>query len=98
MKQPKTIKDFEIHVTCPLPSKKDRAVLIKVAKICGWHTSSIKGDPLLGTGSKFYLTAHRKTYSDAALVMKLMMQELKLQNIKILRSKIEGIMWDKRYD
>lgn len=98
MKQPKTIKDFEIHITCPLPSKKDRAGLLKLASIYGWHTSSIKGDPLLGTGSKFYFTAHKKSYDAAVLHLKLMHEELKYQSIKVLRTKIEGIMWDKRYD
>lgn len=98
MKQLKTIKDFEIHITCPLPSKKDRAGLLRIAAIYGWHTSSIKGDPLLGTGSKFYFTAHETTFDKAALKLQLLYEDLKLSNVKVLRTKIEGIMWDKRYD
>lgn len=89
------LKYYEIHITVHLPPNKARENLYKhLAKAEGWKTFKSDGDPLLGAGIKFYFTRHSKTENAAYSDLNAMTDVLRDNYVKILREKIEHIIFD----
>ena len=86
--------NFECHITVQV---KDAAIATDVAGALHWKTSEIKRDPVLGDASHFYLTTH----SDAADVMQarmcLCVSTLTDFGVRVIREKVELIIFDARY-
>ena len=86
-------KGFETHITLNLPLERELEAE-KIAKDWKWKTSSIKDDPILGPGLKFYFTRHDVTYDDAYYRMQQMHVILDTKDFKVIRKKIEEIVFD----
>ena len=56
--------------------------------------SRIAGDPDLGKDTRCYLTAHSNDYSTLRDAMDLVEKELMVFDVKVLRKKIERIVYD----
>jgi hypothetical protein len=84
-------RNFECHVTCKVPAGDDLTKLTTLASKLGWKTSQITGDPLLGTDTFFYFTAHDNNKTTLATKMTLL--SFKLNGLSI-REKIEEIVFD----
>src|SRR5690349_14796286 len=56
--------------------------------------SRIDGDPDLGKDTRCYLTAHSNDYTKLREAMDLIEEELKFNDIKTLRKKVEKIVYD----
>lgn len=66
-----------------------------------WKFSAIDGDPTLGDGVKCYATRHYNVKHSEKYVLKELFKianELSKQNIKVLRRKIERVVFDDRID
>ena len=83
--------NYECHITTTVASA---AVAEEIASRCGWKTSEIKRDPLLGDGSHFYLTRHSTSHQRIFDEMKYAAAELRLYGATVLREKIELIVYD----
>lgn len=83
--------NFEIHITLGNDFRPDSAIL---KHFNTWKYSCIDGDPLLGKGKKHYLTTHRKTRPNAVAAITTMVDILEEYSYKILRVKIEAIVYD----
>lgn len=81
---------FEIHLTLNR----------RVDPLDGWSDSVIDGDPVLGTGIKFYLTSYAGTKEQALARIDTARNRLALRgDIEyLIREKIEEIVHDQRYD
>ena len=88
------INSFEIHITCPDERKNHPGQFSFLKHFPHWKLSYIKGDPLLGTGSKAYLTTHTKTLDSAKVTLSSMKDLIDLYGYTILRLKIEAIIFD----
>lgn len=66
-----------------------------------WKFSCIDGDPDLGNGVKCYGTIQRNIVKydleEIIQIVKLTAKALRDTNIKVLREKVELILYDKRY-
>lgn len=83
---------FECHITCEKPGEGvDLALLKQLATTHGWKTSSIEGDPLLGTQSFFYFTAYHHDLTQMKLKMHEMADRIP---VPVVRKKIEAIVYD----
>lgn len=89
---------YECHLTFDSLSNAQLRTLEAYARLCGWKTSFIDGDPALGPGKRFFLTDHNK---DAKALFTRMTQAkagLFLKGISPVREKIEHIIHDTKYD
>lgn len=82
---------FECHITIPVSHAEAGEAL---AKARGWKTSEIKRDPVLGDASHFYLTKHSSSVSTLFRDMENTELFLEMQEVPILRKKIEAILYD----
>lgn len=82
---------YEIHITA---STKDGETATIVAKQLGWKTSEIARDPLLGEDTFFYLTTHRSHVETSMADMNLCAKILEANGVKVLRMKIEHVIFD----
>lgn len=90
-------KLYECHITLPPPATpEERARLEDMARNYRFKTSQIDGDPQLGAHVFFYLTGHDSDFNS----MKGRMDDLALRvasaGVKVLRRKIEHIVYDER--
>jgi hypothetical protein len=85
---------YEIHITC---YQNQEAIAELVANELHWKTSKIAGDPVLGKDTYFYLTTHTATEKLAYERLGDCEIELNANNVVVVRSKIEHIIYDKRY-
>lgn len=81
----------EIHITV---STKDSDEATNVANLLNWKTSEIARDPLLGQDTFFYLTTHRESIETAMADMNACANMLEANGVKILRMKIEHVIYD----
>jgi hypothetical protein len=84
---------YELHVTFEAP---DNCVL---PEFRGWSHSAISGDIVLGAGRKQYLTqhAHREAnVQDLISGMEGIASALKTCGLKVLRTKVERVIYDSR--
>lgn len=89
--------DYEIHVTYDIPLDKIEEAKT-IAKYFGWHTSRIDGDPLLGVGIKFYYTRHSNSLDMSYNFINTLVDYIGYNTqFKLLRTKIEQIIYDRRY-
>lgn len=92
-----SLNDYEIHVTYDIPVDKVEEAKT-IAKYFGWHTSRIDGDPILGAGIKFYYTRHTNSLDVAFNFINTLVDYIGYKtNFKLLRTKVEQIVYDKRY-
>ena len=74
---------YELHIT-----------LLEPVELEGWKSSAIDGDPLLGDGVKYYLTTY--SVSEEQGHDKINQALDVLHNKKVIRAKIEHIVYDVR--
>lgn len=96
---------YECHITM-ISSKEDNCEkcsnrdLVKTwVEYAGWKYSSIDGDPTLGAGIKCYATHHynkKYTVKDVKKMMDNAVNLIKYSGAKILRKKIELVIYDER--
>jgi hypothetical protein len=72
---------YELHLT-----------FLEPELLSGWHPSRIEGDPLLGSGPKYYLTSYADSKDEAESKLALAMQA----RPTFIRAKIEHIIYDVR--
>jgi hypothetical protein len=82
---------YECHITL---SVKDAVLASKLAKDFHWKTSEIARDPVLGDDTYYYLTSHHTNYTDMFVRLRTMVQNLEINNINVIREKIEHIVYD----
>ena len=86
---------YECHITYI----NDKPWMRNTMKMCGWKFSQIDGDPDLGDGIKCYATKQYNTkFSRDEIIDKMtsLSDTLELSGAKILRNKIELVIYDKR--
>ena len=81
---------FEAHITFD----KQYAEQVKSATVPGWKFSQIDSDPILGPGSKCYLTHYDKNDSKLLESMTKVANSLNVSGIPHLRLKVERIIYD----
>lgn len=87
-------KDFECHITIMgLPRLVQKAV-----EEVGWSFSHIDGDPVLGASSFCYATNHYDELMEAKVALDSATVQLIGRNLKVLRIKIEHVVFDKRFN
>lgn len=82
---------YECHVTISIH---DACHVTDLAQDLKWSTSQIDGDPDLGAKPFFYLTTHADLYQEAWSRMTTMADAIKGKGVKVIREKIEKIVWD----
>jgi hypothetical protein len=85
---------YECHITTFTSSAE---VATEVAKELHWKTSEIARDPVLGNDTYFYLTSHSDSYDRMWERMVEAVNLLELKGCKVVREKIEHIVYDRRY-
>lgn len=92
---------YEVHIT--MDEAKDRECFVKsIVDSLGYTFSKIDNDLMIGPGTKMYATANYPLTSEGyelpAKQMHEAMKILKEYGCKVIRAKIELILFDKRYD
>jgi len=89
------MQDFEVHITM----KGNRIACEKAVKQVGngWTFSCIDGDPLLGKDVFCYATNHYTTKEVAFAELDSEVRELLRRGMPVVRTKIESVIFDKRY-
>lgn len=87
---------FELHVTLDLEEDQED-VANNIAILEGWKTSKIDGDPVLGSGIKFYFTKYEILLRNAEDSLYKIHSILVRNKLKVVRLKIEQIIYDKRF-
>ena len=82
---------FEAHMTFDLG---DAETIRDIGDTEGWKFSQIKGDPILGPGTKCYLTSHGEDADKLLETMRYISATLSKINVPTLRTKIEHIIYD----
>lgn len=82
---------FEAHITVTL---KDAVRAQEKADLFKWKTSQIARDIILGEDTYFYLTAHSEDLPSILEDMKFVAKCLESEGVKIVRQKIEAIIFD----
>lgn len=91
-KEPKLVKpNYECHITLRPHGREEVDVL---AKKHGFKTSVIAGDVIMGDSPFLYCTCHDMTEAGIRIKMEALSKELPC---KILRKKIEHIIYDERF-
>lgn len=83
---------YECHVTY-LATREE----FLATKVDNWKPSIIDGDPILGEGVKCYLTRHYPGAESMNILktdMEFTARELLSRGLKVLRSKVELVVWD----
>jgi hypothetical protein len=86
--------EFECHVTCAKPN--NMRFYEDIATKHGWNSSFIEGDPLLGKQGFFYFTRHAASYDSLFTTMEVLCKALADVGTKVLRKKIEQVLYDTR--
>lgn len=82
---------YECHIT----SRSSEVSKIEpLAKKHRFKTSEIARDPVMGDDVFFYCTSHGKDYADLYYRMRKLSDEMKQQEIPVLRLKIEHVVFD----
>lgn len=90
---------YEIHITIDSNGlSSEKLNRLKSFEGAMWKYSEITGDPVLGAGSKSYLTAHTSSMPYAEQVMLSMWVNLLNDGYKLMRRKIEKIVLDERFN
>lgn len=88
---------FECHITC----EGDKVEIAKAVAEIGWIFSAIDNDIVLGAGVKSYATKHvnAEKYSQQSVTDSLMFAKdaLILRGVKVIRAKVELVVFDERY-
>lgn len=88
---------YEIHITLDITPEQE-VQANKIANYYGWKTSKIDRDPILGEGIKFYYTKYSDSEHKAYNFINTVLDAIGYQtNFKILRTKIEKIVYDRRF-
>ncbi len=82
---------YECHITC---SRIDSNKVLKIAEETKWKFSAIDGDPIMGKEPYCYLTQYCSDPKDLYDSMKLVCRLLTSYDVKVLREKIEQIIYD----
>lgn len=86
---------YECHIT--LESKHPHS-LRETLEALGWKFSAVDGDPNLGSGVKCYATrqynSERVALHHVIEIVKDLAENLRLQNYKVLREKVELVVYD----
>lgn len=82
---------FECHITCDV---KDKEAVKSVGKLVGWFYSAFDADPLMGSKPFVYLTQYGAHLSNLKLDAKAVGAALGAYGVKVLRTKIERIVFD----
>jgi len=85
--------NYEIHITV---HASDLHKLKTLANVENWTTSCIDGDDALPHDTYGYLTTHRTNLQLAILDMQKMAGMVRGMDIKVLREKIEHVIFDRR--
>lgn len=84
---------YECHITC---YESDSVKCEEIARELHWKTSEIARDPVLGDKTFFYLTSHADNFPDIWNRMTDAVLRLQLENVPVLREKIELVIHDAR--
>lgn len=87
---------FEWHVTIEPTENGDRTLLKDAIERLGIKYSCIYGDLLLGDRLLCYATGHAETFKTAEKQMNFTAHQLDLMTFKVLRRKIELIVYDEK--
>lgn len=87
---------YECHITIEKPENLDRVLYL--AKHYQWKTSYIQNDPLLGNNPYFYFTCHHSDEKSIFEKMDEFAWVLSFDGVKVLRQKIEKIIYDTKKD
>lgn len=85
---------YEIHITV---DTKYALIATEIAKDFKWKTSEIARDPILGNKNFFYLTKYAETEHQAHQFIYDVLAEFERLSVLPIRTKIEHIIYDKRY-
>lgn len=91
------MSQYECHVSVDKPDSRTRTEYRALAETLGWHTSCIDGDPEMGPVVYFYFTRHSQHLIELALDMRDLVDILKKAGHQIARTKIEQIVYDRRF-
>lgn len=93
---------FECHITVALRDlDMDEYLTQKILLAAGWKFSKIDGDPRLGDGVKMYGTSWFPVdygVKDTIRAMEDLAGTLRNANMKVLRSKVETVVYDKVWE
>lgn len=91
---------YECHITVPVgdaTAAANNAVVEMLVEECRWKTSEIKRDPVLGDDSHFYFTSHLVDRDKMEVKMKAAIMLLRAAGVRVLRAKIEHVIYDERF-
>lgn len=91
---------YECHITILGESKSDKVKVEKSVLSIGWTFSAIDKDIVLGDGVKCYATRHFNIRYDERNMEAMVMgakYELESHGLKVIRCKIEKVLFDERY-
>lgn len=86
---------YESHITLIKPENDDEFnKLVDIAEKIGMKSSWITGDPILGPGKYFYISGYSDNFDILYTKVKEASQKLVDAQFKVIREKIEQIMYD----
>lgn len=85
---------FEAHITV---KQEDLEFAYSLLDSPSYSSKLIEGDPILGSGRFGYLTHWANSYEEADKNNTAIVRLLNLNNVKVLREKIEFVLKDIRY-
>lgn len=87
---------FEMHVTLV---GNPAAIEDAVSVLGCWKFSKIDGDPVLGAGVKCYATSYDRTNEEHAIALVQNAAEFfRLSGLRVVRVKVERIVYDERFE
>lgn len=86
-------QDFECHITVEAIAEQ-RERLEVIGRKAGWKTSFVVGDPDLGKGSRFFLTAHYPDIDSAKQATNAVAYLIEHWDIRVVRKKVELVVMD----
>lgn len=95
----KAASDYECHITMELVPKSKRQDIKDLCASYGFWVSHIDNDLELGKGVKSYATAHGPNMKELKHTMMCLSAHLRGSGgMKVLRNKIEKIIYDVRFE
>jgi hypothetical protein len=88
---------YECHITTTTMFAPGVKKLLELPGLQGCKTSEIERDPILGDATYLYVTFHKSSLTDAQEMMRDIVSLMTLNNIPVIREKIELIIHDRRY-
>lgn len=88
------LKLYECHIT--VNKTKSEKLFKDLAKEYKWKTSAIDGDPVLGNNVYFYFTTYDDDFDRMRGRMENFVDVLQGTGTKVVRKKIEKIVYDER--